>query len=179
MPPSPSSEASSAGTAPTGGFWRRRIIAPLRTQLTRGVSPRALSHAVAGGFVCGVFPVLGTTTLLTTVSGIALRLNQPVMQSINWLTYPLHLVLIPVFIRLGEHLFGAEPLAFSIPQLVEIFAEAPAAFFSRFAMTFAHCIVAWLVVAPFLAVAIVLVIHPVLRRAAERWQLRPSSPATR
>ncbi|MCB1066448.1 MAG: DUF2062 domain-containing protein [Verrucomicrobiae bacterium] len=177
MPPDSSSEEKPADACvKKGGFWRRKVVGPIRNQLTQGASPKALSHAVAVGFVGGIFPVLGTTTIITTLIGYFLRLNQPVIHSIGWLVYPLHLLLIPVFIRAGEFLFGDEPITFSVPELMEIFAKSPSHFFSSFAMTFVHCTVAWMVVAPFLGALIAVAIRPLLNRAADRWMPATSSP---
>ncbi len=157
------------------GFWQRRLIQPIRTQLTQGATPRALSFAVAAGILCGLFPILGTTTIITTVVAFVFRLNQPVMQSINWFIYPLQLALIPVYIRGGEFLFGAAPIPFSIPQMLEIFAESPGGFLADFWITMVHCIVAWLVTAPLLGGVIVLAVRPALDSAARRWKAAKSS----
>ena len=160
------------------GFWQRRLIQPIRNQLTQGVSPRSLSVGVAAGSLCGIFPVLGTTTVLTTLVAAGFRLNQPVMQAINWLAYPLQLLLIPLFIRGGEFLFGADPISFSIPEMMAMFADSPGAFLSQFKMTFVHCIVAWLVVVPVLGGLIALASYPPLRAAAERLPRSNSTPAS-
>ena len=165
-------EPESGAVTPSGedrpGFWQRRLIQPIRNQLTQGASPRSLSVGIAAGSLCGIFPVLGTTTVLTTLVAAGFRLNQPVMQAINWLAYPLQLLLIPIFIRGGEFLFGADPISFSISEMMAMFADSPGAFLSQFKMTFVHCIVAWLVVAPFLGLLIALVSLPPLRAAADR-----------
>jgi uncharacterized protein (DUF2062 family) len=164
----PAPETAQAEKKP--GFWQRRFVQPIKVQLTQGVTPKALSHAISVGFLCAIFPILGMTTLLTTLSGFVFRLNQPVMQTINWFGYPLQLALIPLFIRGGEFLFGAEPISFSIPQMLKLFAESPGGFMTEFAMTFVHCIVAWTVVAPFLGAIIFLVARPLLGKAEKTWR---------
>lgn len=180
----PGNDPSAAAPSGTGepserpGFWRRRLVEPIRTQLTQGVTPNALSVAIAAGVLCGIFPVLGTTTVLTTLVAVVLRLNQPVMQSINWLIYPLQIVLIPVFIRAGEFLFRAEPIPFSIPEMLKIFSESPGGFFAEFWMTLVHCIVAWIVVVPLLGTAIALSTRPALAAAADRWRVATRSSST-
>lgn len=151
------------------GFWQRRLIQPIRTQLTQGVTPEALSWAIAGGFLTGIFPILGTTTVVCLLAGIVFRLNQPVLQTIKLLVYPLQLLLIPFFIRAGEKIVGADPTPFSIPKMLELFAQSPAQFFSEFGITCVHAIVAWCVIAPVIACAIVVVTRPILRAAAKRW----------
>ena len=150
------------------GFWQRRLIQPIRNQLTQGVSVKAIAIGIAVGAVCGIFPVLGTTTVLTTLFAFLLKLNQPVAQAINFLVYPLHIALIPAFIRFGEFLFGADPIPFSISPMLKQFSDAPIDFLYQFKATFIHCITGWLVAAPFIAALIILMVTPVLKSAALR-----------
>ena len=159
-------EQASAETKP--GFWQRRLIQPIRNQLTQGVTPRAIAVGIAVGAICGIFPVLGTTSVLTALVTFVFRLNQPITQAVSWLVYPLQIALIPAFVRGGEFLLGAEPISFSIPQMISDFGDSPGAFFSQFKMTFVHCIVAWGVAVPILAVLIIGITHPILRTAANR-----------
>lgn len=162
------------GPDPKPGFWKRRLILPIRTQLTQGVSPEALSWAIAGGILTGIFPIMGTTTAVGIVTAIALRLNQPTLHAIRMLMYPLQLALILFFVRIGEWILQAEPVAFSIPQMLELFAESPARFLSEFGMTCLHAIIAWVILAPIAALIISFATRPILRRAARLW----SKPGT-
>ena len=159
------------------GFWQRRLIQPIRNQLTQGVSVKAIAIGIAVGAVCGIFPVLGTTTVLTTLIAFLLKLNQPVAQAINVLVYPLHIALIPVFIRFGEFLFGADPISFSISPMLKQFSDAPLDFLYQFKATFIHCITGWLVAAPFIAALIILMVKPVLNSAALRLSSKKTKPS--
>jgi uncharacterized protein (DUF2062 family) len=147
-------------------FWRRRVLDPVVAQLRQGISPEKIALTIALGAVLGIFPVLGSTTALCLLAGLALRLNQPVLHLVNYLVYPLQLLFIPAFIRIGESLFRAPHIPFSIPQLIEKFRASPPAFFREFAMTFAHCISAWLLIAPGVAAIVYFTLRPVLKRVA-------------
>ena len=153
---------------PKPGFWQRRLFQPIRNQLTQGVSARAIGIGIAVGAVCGIFPVLGTTSILTALVTVLLRLNQPVTQAVNFLVYPLQIVLIPVFVKFGEFLFGAQPLSFSITGMMQQFSDAPLEFLFQFKDTFMHCVTGWVVAAPFIAALIILMVTPVLQSAAIR-----------
>ena len=59
------------------GFWQRRLLDPLMGFLAQGVTPRELSRAISLAVLCGLFPFLGATTLLTLGVGFTLHLNQP------------------------------------------------------------------------------------------------------
>ncbi len=62
---------------PHESWWRRRIVAPVIAQLKQGATPEKLALTVALGFILGVFPILGSATLLCGLVAWALRLNSP------------------------------------------------------------------------------------------------------
>ena len=132
-------------------FWKLRIVDPLVAQLTQGVTPHHLALSCAMGCTVGIFPVLGSTTLLCFIAGVVLKLNQPALQSVNYLVYPIQLGLFPVFIRMGEKLFGASPITFSPLQLTQEFMRSPMPFLSKYGAAGWHGIVIWMCIAPFLA----------------------------
>lgn len=102
-------------------FLRRRLIQPLLNQLTQGASPVQLARSVGWGFVLGIFPILGTTTTLCGIAGVALRLNHIALQAVNWLVYPLQILLIIPFLRLGNLLFGLDPFPLSLSEITALF----------------------------------------------------------
>ena len=158
--------------APKKSWWRRWLVAPVVAQLTVGISPERLGWTIALGIVLGVFPILGTPTLVCLLAGYWLRLNHPVLQVFKELVYPLHLVLIPVFIRLGERLYGVPLTSFSIPDLLGKFKNDPLQFGRDFGMTAWHAVIVWLLIAPVVVVLIKLAVTPVLRKLALSIQKR-------
>lgn len=156
-------------SAPRCGWRVPRCIAdPILAQLQQGITPEKIALSIAIGVGISVFPVLGATTLLCLVAGIALKLNQPLLQLVNYLAYPLQLILIPVFIRAGERLFRAPNLPFSIAQLTERFHAGPLGFVQDFGITLLHASAAWLLIVPPLAIAASWMLRPVIRAAAGR-----------
>ncbi|HQN09603.1 MAG TPA: DUF2062 domain-containing protein, partial [Thermoanaerobaculia bacterium] len=73
---------------------RRRLVRPILEQLTQGLSPDAIALTIAIGLAIAVIPIVGTTTILCTTAAIVLRLNQPLIQAINYLSFPLQLAFI-------------------------------------------------------------------------------------
>ena len=164
--------------APEGreSFWRRRVTGPVRRQLTLGVTPDRLAVTLAVGAVCSLFPFLGFTALLNLGVGLALRLNQPVLQTLNQLLGPLQLALILVYVRAGEAIWGASGQPFTVGEMLAAFRDLSAAdFLARFGWAGIHAFSAWLLTAPFLAAAVYLPSRPLLRRAAVR--LAPAQTA--
>lgn len=156
-------------------FWKRSIADPVIAQVKQGTSPEKLALTLAVGAAIAVFPVLGTSTTLCIVAGALLKLNQPLLQLVNYLLYPAQIALILVFIRIGEALFRAPHVPFSIVQLIAGFRESPALFFSQFAMTLAHGAAAWLLTALPAAAILYFLSRPLFYGMAQR--LRRSTPS--
>jgi uncharacterized protein (DUF2062 family) len=101
-------------------FFKLRLINPLLNFLIQGITPEKLSLAVVFGIILGIFPVLGTTTILCTTVALYLRLNMAAIQLVNYVMYPLQLICFIPFIRLGEFIFGQPPIPFSVTQIIEM-----------------------------------------------------------
>jgi uncharacterized protein (DUF2062 family) len=82
-------------------FWQRRIVAPIRALLLQGITPDKIAFTFAVSTACSLLPFLGFTALLNLGVGLWLRLNQPIMQTLNQLLGPVQLVLIIVYVHLG------------------------------------------------------------------------------
>jgi len=143
---------------------RRWIIEPIINQLKRGISPEKLSWTIALGVTLGIFPIMGSTSLVCFIAGYFLKLNQAILHLFKTLTYPLHLALILVFIRLGQHLNGVPPIKFSIPQMVIQFKDNPAQFARDFGMAAWYGIEAWAIAALIIIPLIRIISLPLLRK---------------
>ena len=158
-------------TAPANlppSFWQRRLVAPLRTQLTQGVTPDLLARTIAVGTACSLLPFLGFTSLLNLAVGLTLRLNQPLLQALNQLLGPLQLVLIVAYVRVGEFIWRAEPMPLSVSTIVTSFRADPWAFLQRFGWTGVHAATAWLLSVPLIVAALYYSLRPALRRFAKK-----------
>ena len=157
-------------SSPAKSFWRRRVLDVILAQLKQGITPQKISLTLALGMALGIFPILGATTLLCFLFGLWLKLNQPIIQVVNYLIYPLQLVLILVFVRIGEFMVRATPVSFSIPELFRKFHESPREFFRQFGMTGVHGIIGWLLVAPFVAAGLYFLFLPLMKKLARGHQ---------
>lgn len=157
------SAPGTAGEAPHG-FWRRRVGEPVVALLAEGLTPDRLALGLAAGFVLGLFPIIGATTLLCVAAGFVFRLNHVALQLANHLAYPLQLPLVLAFVRLGERLVGAPPVPFDPLTLVHHFQRDPAGFLREFGLTGLHGILGWSLVAPILLAAGFFALRAGLRR---------------
>jgi uncharacterized protein (DUF2062 family) len=127
------------------------------------------------GLIFGLFPIFGTTSALCVLAALWLKLNQPIIQLVNWLVAPLQLPGIYLFVRIGERLTRSPPVQFSIDGLVRQFRASPLQFMRMFGMTGLRGVLAWLLIAPVIAAVVYVALLPPLRRLG---RLRSGGPAT-
>jgi uncharacterized protein (DUF2062 family) len=148
-------------------WWKRRVIDVITAQFRQGITPEKIALTVALGGVLAVFPILGSTTPLCALAALWLRLNQPLIQLVNYLCYPLQLLLLIPLYRAGEWL-GAPHLTLSIPQMFARFKAGPLQFIADFATVALGGVGAWCLTAPLVAMVIYLLLRPPLRLLAAR-----------
>ena len=147
-------------------FWKRWVIRPIAQQLTQGTSPHKIAQALAFGLTLGIFPIIGSTTLLALLVGIPMKLNQPVLQAFKALAYPLQWMSVLGFYRLGEMLYGAPHVSLSIPKMMERFFAEPGPFFRDYGMTAVYGITVWCLMAPALLLALYAITRPLIQSLA-------------
>ncbi len=130
------------------GWFKRKVKDPLVAELKQGITAKELALACAVSLAISVNPFIGTTTLLCLLAGKVFRLNHVVMQIINYFSYPLQIVLIIPWIRLGEKLTGAEAQVIEIAQMQAEFSQSFVGFVTKFFQMGAYAFLGWLVVIP-------------------------------
>lgn len=154
---------------PPGTFWQRRVRTPVVALFTQGVTPDRVALACAVGSVCSLFPFLGFTSLLNLGAGLWLRLNQPLLQTLNQVLGPVQLVLIVVYVRFGEWLWRAPDGRFTLGEMLRVFREADlGGFLQRFGWAGIHAFTAWALTSPLLGAAVYFSLRPALRRLASK-----------
>ena len=148
------------------GWFHDKVSEPALRMLRQGLSPEGLAWSLAVGLAIGIIPLFGTSTALCAGVAFAFRLNQPAMQLANYLAYPLQIVLLIPFIRLGERLFHAPHLPLSLPVIQEALKADAWGAVSLFWTSLWHGSVAWLLVVPLPSVLLAWMLVPVLRAAA-------------
>jgi uncharacterized protein (DUF2062 family) len=147
-------------------FVQRRLVDPLVALLRQGTSPRRLACSFACGVVCGLFPVVGTTTILCAGAALLFRLNLPAAQLVNYFLYPLQLALIVPFMRAGEVILHAQRTRLSLEEMIVIFRHNHMQAMRDLWRLTVHGIVAWLVFAPVLFAVVYAVVLPPIARMA-------------
>lgn len=172
-PSSPPGREGGRGVAPPS-WWQRRVVAPILAQLRQGITPQQIALTLALGAVLGIFPILGASTFLCGVAGVWLRLNQPVIQLVNYLVYPVQIALLIPFYRAGERLFGAEPVPIvNVPELLGRFGADPWQFVLDYGRVGLYGIAVWALVAVPLIALTYFALKPALVRSAAAAARRP------
>jgi len=155
--------------APSRTFWQRRVRDPIVALFTQGITPDKVALTLGVGSVCSLFPFLGFTSLLNLAVGLWLRLNQPLLQTLNQVLGPVQLVMILAYVRLGEWMWRAQEGRFTIREMLSVFREASiGGFLQRFGWAGIHAFTAWAVTSPLLLAAVYYISRPALRRLASK-----------
>jgi len=159
-------------------FLQKRLVRPILHLLTQGITPEKIALSLAFGIVLGVFPVLGTTSLLCLIAAFAFRLNLVAVQLVNILVYPLWFALLIPFVRVGERLFGATPLQMTGNQMLALAHSNFPHSISVLGLTALRAAAAWMMVGPIGIIVLYLIFLPIIRRMA-RLPLLHSAHSTR
>ena len=147
-------------------FIKTKIIDLIKTLFREGMSVKKISLSIALGVVLGIFPVLGATTLLCTIAAFALRLNLPSIQIVNYLVYPLQLVLLGPFYVAGNWLFGDGSLHIIDGNIIDLLKnDFWASMVSLWDLTL-YAVVVWLIISPFAILFLYGLLMPLVRNLA-------------
>jgi len=141
-----------------------RYVAPIKKLLLQGTSPKMIAIGISGALVIGLFPVLGSTTLLCTLFALTFRLNLPLVQLVNYSVYPLQLALVIPFMKLGETIFGFEKLKFGFNEIVNLISHDTLHAIAILWNVTMQAIGIWLILSPVLALLSYLALHWLLKK---------------
>ena len=130
--------------------------------LSQGITPHKIALCIALGALLGVSPLIGASTILCAVAAVAFGINLPLIQVVNYLVYPLQILLLVPFIQAGQWLFQQPPLRLSLRQLTVLLHTG---FWHSISMLWGyilHALIAWLILGGMTAVIIYLISRPLL-----------------
>ena len=150
------------------GWLYRRLLLPALALLRMGATPETLAWSIAVGLMIGINPLLGSTTFVCLAVAFACRLNVAASQLANHVVYPLEIVLVIPFIRLGSRLFHTAPLPLTLSSLLHAARANPLALTRQLWMWEWHALAVWAVVAVMGAPLLALALTPLLGRLLVR-----------
>lgn len=149
---------------------QRWVIQPIAKQLKQGTSPKKLAWTISLGITLGIFPIMGSTSVVCLVAGYLLKLNQAILHLFKSLTYPIHLAMILIYIRIGQQMNGVPVLKLSIPQLIGQFKDDPMKFGKDFGMAAVYGIEAWAMSAIVMIPLIYIISLPLLNKLSSKFR---------
>jgi len=147
-------------------FFRRRIVLPLRALLLQGVTPDKIAMSVAIGLIVGIFPVMGTTTILCTGAAAAMRLNMVAVHTVHYAMTPVQLLLIIPFVRVGEHVVGATPQPLTVSEGMALLAQGVVHAVVLLWSAIVHAVIGWVVIGPIAIAVCYYALRWILQRTA-------------
>jgi uncharacterized protein (DUF2062 family) len=139
-----------------------KLVRLIHELLSQGITPHKIALCVALGAMLGVTPLIGSSTIMCAVLALVFGINLPLIQVVNYLVYPLQLLLLIPFIQAGQWLFHQPPLPFSLAQLTSLFRMS---FWHTLGMLWdyiLHGLVAWSILGGIGACVIYLTARPLL-----------------
>jgi uncharacterized protein (DUF2062 family) len=154
-------------------FFGRRVVTPLLNLLRKGATPDRLAWSLAVGVAIGLNPILGTTTVLALIAAFVFRLNVIATQITNHLVFPLQLILIVAYLRVGEMVFRTGHLTLTSSDL-RFAVEHHEWDKARMLWTWQwHAVIVWLAAAVIVTPLLALALKPLLERLLFRLQHQP------
>ena len=147
-------------------FWQRRVRDPIVAQLTQGITPEKIALTLSVGSGLANFPILGTTSALCFFVGFKLKLNQPIIQVVNYLCTPIHIPFIIYSFKWGEKLFGVKHTRVEIRSMARLLMDDPVKFLHDFGTAAFHACIVWAILVPFWMLAVYYIALPIMRAIA-------------
>jgi uncharacterized protein (DUF2062 family) len=156
-----------------------RWLEPILDLMRQGVSPEKIALTIALGVTLGVTPVLGSTTLLCALAAFAFRINLPAIQLVNGAVYPLQLILLIPFYRMGAWLFGADASSISLRGVATLIREGLWHAIQILWVVTLHALVVWLVLGSVSSAILYVVFLPIVRFSWKKVRLASTIPRDR
>lgn len=142
-----------------------RLTRLILALLSQGITPHKIALTLVLGVLLGVMPLIGASTTLCALAALGLGLNLPLIQLVNYLVYPLQILLLIPFVQAGQWLFREPPLPFSLSQIkamMEAGLWKAIVDLWDYAM---HGLVAWLIIGGVTGLLSYMSLLPILKRA--------------
>ncbi len=89
--------------------------------LKQGLTKKELSQSIIVSGLISTIPILGVSTFMITTVSIKRNLNLPLMISLSYLMWPVQILLIIPFIRVGEFIFSVPRNNHTVEEIISSF----------------------------------------------------------
>lgn len=137
-------------------------------QLSQGTTPHDIALTFALALFLGLIPLLGTTTTLCILFAWMFKLNQPLIQLLNYVFYPLQLIGIPTFLYIGESILQSPHTTIYPTEMATQFFADWKLFFVKYGMAGLHALLAWIIIAPILSIGLYFIVRPIVEKLKKK-----------
>jgi uncharacterized protein (DUF2062 family) len=145
-------------------MWFRNYQQKIKRLFLQGLNPKELAMSIALAFWIGIFPIYGTTTVILTFLALKLRLNLPIMIAVSYALTPLLFLLLIPFIRIGEFVFGYQPMAMDVSTLKASFSSGLFETLSVFSGRLVLAVGVWVLVALPVSILVYIILFQIFRK---------------
>ncbi len=102
-------------------LYTSHVLIPVSKIRNQGISSEALALSISIGIIGGAFPLIGFASYICLFLTLVFKQNIIIVQVANWLSYPIQILLLIPFMKLGNAIFGSGELTITIHQVVVAF----------------------------------------------------------
>jgi uncharacterized protein (DUF2062 family) len=89
--------------------------------LKQGLTPKELSQSIIVSGLISTIPILGVSTFMITTVSLKQKLNLPIMIAVSYLLWPVQILMIIPFIRVGEFIFSVPRNHYTVEEIISSF----------------------------------------------------------
>jgi uncharacterized protein (DUF2062 family) len=89
--------------------------------LRQGLTPKELTQSIIVSGLISTIPILGVSTFMITTISLKSKLNLPVMIALSYFMWPVQILMIIPFIRVGEIIFSVTPNHHTVEEIISSF----------------------------------------------------------
>ena len=102
----------------------KSVLNKFASLFKQGLSPMELTESIIWSVLLSIIPILGVSTFMISTAALKRKLNLPLMVAISYLMWPVQILLIIPFIRLGAFIFAVPSKPHSVEEIVHSFQES-------------------------------------------------------
>jgi uncharacterized protein (DUF2062 family) len=144
-------------------LFNEKVKKPVLDFLNEGISAKKLAWTISVGAVLGIFPLLGSTTVLCLLVAFLLRLNFPILMLASYLVYPLQFIFLLPFMKVGEQFLGTTSFELTLDEILKVMQQGFPMAFEVLGWATLKGMGAWAFFAPALIALLYFVLLPVFK----------------
>lgn len=145
----------------------KKLKDTIKNQLTQGVTPEKLAQSVSAGILIGCFPLIGFATGLAALYGFVFKLNHLVLQTVNYMMYPVQIVLIPVYIKVVSLIIDVGDVPIRPDLILEAFSRDWVQFLKTYSLIGLAAVILWFIISSILFMFLPKALLPAIKKLSQ------------